>query len=1632
MAMVSVSNRDQFFKQLAVSIERKLNNKGEGQAVESFAKEYFKTYPLDELEGHQLSDVYGSVYWWWSFIQSYEAEQPKIAVFNPNLDEHGWLSQHTVVCILHRDMPFLMDSIRLELSRRDINIHTIHSTSLSVLRDQFGDLVEFAPAEMELEANANQQHSIEALLYFEIALHSRAEEQKELAQALIQLIGNAALVVEDFKPMKEKVGQIIQQLKSLKIESLQAEIDESVEFLYWLADDHFTFMGYVEFYFSESKEGGELCLREVTETRLGLMKLRGADIREMNVSQRDSAEARFNRVSHLLGFSKSSVKSRIHREAYSDYIIIKCYDDQGKHVGEYRIMGLYTANVYLMNPTRIPVIRKKIANVLAQSGLTEKHSDRKLLSQVLHTFPRDELFQSTSAELAESTIAIMRIKERRRVRLFIRRDRFGKFITCLVYVPRDLYNTELRRRMQTHLMETFNATASEFNTFFSESILARTYMNFRVNAEDVPEFDPHKVEQKVIEISRSWDDLLLDALMENMGEERGTETARLYRHTFPAAYRENFEPRYAVKDIQIINGLSESNDIAMTFYRPIGAPGNEMQFKLYRLDEYLALSDIIPILENMGLRVLGESPYELHRSDSRAVWIHDFHLRSNDADEINVDNVRDIFRDAFKNIWSGMADNDGFNRLIVGSLLTWREVAVLRAYSSYMKQINFNFSKEAIVETLARHTAITNDIVTLFKMSFDPQSNPDGISVDHITAELEARILGSLEGVENLNEDTILRRFLDLIRGTLRTNFYQMDEHGQPKPYFAVKFSPRDIPEIPLPTPLFEIFVYSPRVEGLHLRGGRVARGGLRWSDRKEDFRTEILGLVKAQQVKNAVIVPVGAKGGFVAKQLPENGSRDDIQREGIACYKLFVQALLDLTDNLVNGEVVRARDVVRKDDDDTYLVVAADKGTATFSDIANELSLNHGFWLGDAFASGGSAGYDHKKMGITAKGAWVSVQRHFRERGLDIQQDDFTVIGIGDMAGDVFGNGLLMSNHIRLVAAFNHMHIFVDPNPDAAKTLPERKRLFDLPRSTWGDFDKSLMSAGGGIFSRAAKSIDISPQMAERFAIQAKKLTPNQLISAILKAPVDLLWNGGIGTYVKAKTESHADVGDKANDVLRVNGCELRCSVIGEGGNLGVTQLGRTEYALNGGALNTDFIDNAGGVDCSDHEVNIKILLNEVVSNGDLTTKQRNLLLGSMTDEVAALVLKNNYRQVQAISLAEHQGLDRLGEYRRYVSALELEGKLNRSLEFLPDDETIQERKIANKGLTRNELSILLSYSKAILKEDLAHSNIAEDECVVKAIETAFPPKLREKFATQIYSHRLRKEIVATQLANDLVNHMGFTFVYRMRESTGATPSKVAKAYVVVREIFAVDQIWRAIEELDDKISAKLQLDLMSQLMRLIRRGTRWFLRNHRSNVAVDAEIALYSPAVHEVGESLSELLEGELCTEWRSRLQKMLDAGVPDAIACKLAGAGNLNMSLGVAEVARRTGCAVKDVAQIYFALGNLLDLNWFTNKIADIKVESHWQALARENLLDDVDSQQRAITAGLLVSMQDTQDVEQRIDCWMQQHQQLVDRWRLVMNELRATDVSDFSFYTVALRDLLDLAQSSQHQGIEDSSH
>ncbi|WP_317928689.1 NAD-glutamate dehydrogenase [Halioxenophilus sp. WMMB6] len=1621
---VMTQSESQFLERLGVNIKEE-QAVSQQQEFGHFTELYFHRFPLNEIQGRQYKDIYGFLAGWWQRLKCYQESDYRVVVYNPNLEEHGWLCSHTVIQVHIRDMPFLTDSIRLELNRRNIRVHFLYSRVLQVVRAANGALVSVLDrnaAVTELPIGHYVQN--EALIYFEINLHSSSSEMMQLRNAMEDVLVDICAVVADYQPMCSEAESACQNLSLAKNNpAANAElVAESQAFLQWLGQGHFTFLGYSEFELTAPGKSKKRVLRELTDRRRGIFRRSEAEKAPLAEADFNQGMAVFYRADDCIAFTKSNSRSRVHRSAYSDYVVVKKYSETGEVIGECRFLGLYTSAVYENKVANIPLIRDKVKYVMEQTAIDPDCYDGKTLLRILATLPRDEMFQLSKEQVLTLSTAVAQINERPLVRLFMRADPYGKFVNCLVFVPRDIFSTKIRLQIQNLIAAEIDAEECEFNTYFSESILARAHLVFRLKPGGSPEFDVHAIEQKTIDLTRGWDENLFSGLLEALGEEVGTKQYRSYQNAFSDAYREAYDARAAVADIATVSALSIDNPVAMSFYQPLGSNPKAIRFKVFHAGSPLHLSTVVPILENLGLRVLGEYPYDIEPEGAPVIWLHDFNLVFDGSANVDVSNTKRVFQEAFKAIWQGQAENDAFNRLVLGARLSWREVAILRSYARYMKQTVFNFGQSYIADTLAVHVDITRNLIALFKAKFEPRINQFSKLDKERIERLQQKIVDALENVDNLNDDRIIRRYLDLLKGTLRTNYFKKGADGEPLAYLSFKLAPREIPEIPEPRPLYEIFVYSPRIEGVHLRGGAVARGGLRWSDRLQDYRTEVLGLVKAQQVKNAVIVPSGAKGGFVVKQPPKEGGRKGLQAEAIECYKIFIRGLLDITDNIIDGQPRAPKDVVRHDGADPYLVVAADKGTATFSDIANRISLEYGHWLGDAFASGGSQGYDHKGMGITARGAWVSVQRHFREQGIDIQQQDFSVVGIGDMSGDVFGNGMLLSEHICLVAAFNHLSIFIDPNPDAAASFTERQRLFQNPQLNWEDYNRELISGGGGVFSRDLKSIVITPEMKERFQIEEPRLAPNDLINRLLKSPVDLIWNGGIGTYVKSSREINGDVGDKTNDTLRVDGNELRCRVFGEGGNLGMTQLGRVEYCLNGGACNTDFIDNAAGVDCSDHEVNIKILIDKLVAQGDMTDKQRNKLLVDMTESVAELVLANNYQQTQAISLAHHSGLERFAEYRRLIAQLESQGRLKRKLEFLPDEEGLLERHSHQKGLTRPELSVLISYVKVMLKELFAADDIVADPYICRMVESAFPALLKKNFLKEIQQHILRKEIIATQLANDMVNNGGITFYHRLFETTGAPATNIARAYVTARDVFSMPDFRSEIEQLDLKQGAELQMQELNKLVRRVRRGTRWFLRNRRSQLNPVAEVPHFNRSLAELAKIMPEVLQGEERATWQCRYQESIELGFSALYAGANALPSHLYSGLGAVEAARESKGDLRQVAQIFFFLSDRLGLNWFARQISDVSVENYWQAMARESFLDDMESQIRSLTVSFVRLKPETMDLDETYSRWMQQHKEMYDRWSTMMLELQSSSVSDFAMFSVAMRELFDLAQAT----------
>ena len=1572
----------------------------EAESIQQFAQYFFQVSTSEELDQQSPEQLLGPLLSSWEFVQHYDRSAPKVRLFNPDLEQHGWHSSHTVIQLLFPDMPFLVDSVRMALNHEQIGIHDIFNTVIPSCRQ--GDQLE------QLAADGDD----ESFIYLEVDRQTDPERLRQLRLRLSELHTLVAAAVNDYDAMRQRASELAEQLRQRDDDNAR----EAADYLDWLQADNFTFIACDQLNFSQ--ENGQLIAQREAGQELGTLRLETEEERNRRFNRLSEDECRAMQDDAPLQLARYSRRSRIHRPAYLDLVVIKRYDDQGQVCGEYRFYGLYTLPVYSERLERIPLLRRKLSRLLASSGFNPQGHSGKTLVQILHELPRDEVMLASDDELMQLARGVFGLQERRCTRLLMRRDPCGKFASFLYFVPRDSFNTELRQQVQGMLADALNTREIDFTTYYSESILARVHFVARIQPEALNALDFAAIERDVVAVSRSWSDDLHQALIDEYGEARGNSLSNRFRSACPPAYRQHFSPAKAVFDLGHLESLNSERTIGMSFYRQLEQSRDELRFKLFQRDTPLVLSDAIPVLENLGMRVLGEHPYRLDAADGSAYWIHDFTLSCPQADSIDINEVRDIFQDAFAAIWSGKAENDAFNQLVISAGLSWREVAMLRAYARYNQQTRFGFSQSYMATTLVRHAHLARLLVAFFRARFEPGRQGSERS-NAVSERVQQSILDALEQIENLSDDQILRRFLELMQATLRTNYFQLGEGCQPRDYMAFKLSPAAIANMPKPRPAFEVFVYSPRVEGVHLRGGKVARGGLRWSDRLEDYRTEVLGLVKAQQVKNAVIVPLGAKGGFVAKQLPINGSREAIQAEGVACYKIFISALLDITDNLEAGALVPPADVVRHDDDDPYLVVAADKGTATFSDIANGIAAERNFWLGDAFASGGSQGYDHKGMGITARGAWESVKLHFSEQGLDTQSEDFTVIGIGDMAGDVFGNGMLLSEHIRLVAAFNHMHIFLDPNPDAANSYAERQRLFNLPRSSWEDYNKDLISNGGGVFSRSAKWIPISPELRERLQIDAERLSPNELIRALLKAPVDLIWNGGIGTYIKASHESHADAGDKASDPLRVDGQELRCRVFGEGGNLGATQLGRIEFCRQGGRANTDFIDNAGGVDCSDHEVNIKILLNEVVAEGDLTLKQRNQLLKEMTDEVAELVLQNNRDQALAISHAEHHCRQAPDAYIRLIHTLEQSGRLDRALEFLPDDAELDARKAQGELLTRPELSVLISYSKSRLKEALIESSLIDDEHIRATLLTAFPPKLRAAYPEALHQHRLRREILATQLANALVNQMGITFVDELQQSTGADAADIVRAWICARDSLSVSSLWQQIGELGSRVAPELQQQMRASTVQLMRRATRWFLRQNTAGRSTAELVQDYGAGMDALLALLPQLRDQLPGLEGCDTLTALQAAGIKSQTAIELAAIELRDQLLEVAVVANQSQQSLERTAQLYFDLIHRLELPAFAAALGAYTAETHWQALAVEGLEDLLASSPLAICQQLLSNTDNTDSPV--LDSWQTRNTVLLERWQQLCKEARGLE-GDIALFSVAASELKALSSSS----------
>jgi glutamate dehydrogenase len=1612
-----------------------------------FIPAFFRRVSLEDISREPVPVLASMIENLLDFVLKRKPEELLLRVYNPTEKKEGWESEHTVIEMVNDDMPFLVDSANLALTEMEIGVHLIIHPVMRLRRGPSGQLAEVC----KKGANRGQVESV-----MQIQIDRQTDEavlgriQREIESSMKEV----RAAVADWKKMRALAESTVEALPGWASRAEEEVLEESQDFLGWLVDDHFTFLGARDY--EVAKVGSGHQLRIVKGSGLGILREDGSEVASRPLGSLAEA-VRTRRHEEPLIVTKTNARSRIHRAGYMDYVGVLRYDEKGFTVGERRFLGLFTSNAYNRGMMQTPLVRDKVNAVLTQARLVHGSHSWKSMVHILETLPRDELFQASVEELLEIGNGVLYLQERLRVRLFIRRERFGRFFSCLVYIPRERFNTENREKIQQILKRALKGARLDYVVQVSESALARLHVIVRPKPGPHTEPNVQILEQKIVDALRSWMDELTEILVQKHGEETGLGWANKFRAAIPEAYKEDVSPWVAAFDIENAAQLSNGHDLRMSLYRPYKKRAGILRFKIFRREVPLPLSDVLPMLENLGLRIVSERPYEFTWADDDSLWIQDFDMVPVVGRDINVEAVRDRFQVAFERILRGQTESDGFNRLILAARLHWRQVKMIRAYCKFLLQARVTFSQSYMEETLSRHPLIARLLVDMFEAKFDPARGKEsefrieqgrkraqqayetlnigecagdsvlvemledvisarGGSRDTQVNRIRAAFLRALGSVSSLDEDLILHRFYNAIWETLRTNYFQpADDEGNLHEHISFKFDSSRLVELPQPRPFREIWVFSTRFEGIHLRCGTIARGGLRWSDRREDFRTEVLGLMKAQNVKNTMIVPVGAKGGFVIKKMPEGADRETFMKVGISCYSQFINGLLDITDNLDEESVLPPPEVVRHDGDDPYLVVAADKGTATFSDIANGIAQERGFWLGDAFASGGSVGYDHKGMGITAKGAWEGVKRHFRELGTDIQKQPFSVVGIGDMSGDVFGNGMLLSRQIRLQAAFNHQHIFLDPDPDPRAGFSERKRLFGLTRSSWEDYNREIISQGGGVFSRQAKTIPLSQPVRDWLGIEADQLSPPELIRELLKAPVDLLWNGGIGTYVKASSESHADTGDLVNSPLRVDGCDLRCKVVGEGGNLGFTQPGRIEFALGGGSINTDFIDNSAGVDCSDHEVNIKILLNSLMREGKLKQAARNNLLARMTDEVSELVLRSNYLQTQALSMMVRLTGARLGAKQHFIRVLEEKGLLDRDLENLPDDEEIGARRKRGEGLTRPELSVLLSYSKIHLYQRLLDSDIPEDEFLGRELIRYFPGPLQKKYEADMQGHRLRREIIATQVTNGLINRMGASFTLRMHEDTGASASDVAKAFTVAREIFDARKYWTAIEALDNKVDAALQTSAILAMWNLLRQATRWLLTQSRNIGDIEKMINRLGPGIRVLSKAMETSLAADDRAQLESDMQPYVDSGFPSSLALRIAMLPMLFPALDVVETAAQRRTSAERVSRIYFGLGDALELRWLRSEVEALKVEGQWHAHARGNLRNELLRHHNSLVGRVLKSSGRSKDP---VSSWIEANEEAVGSVRDMLQDMRNLPSMDYATLAVAIRSLQQL--------------
>ncbi len=1572
-----------------------------------FARAFYDRGAAEDLVTYSAEELTGFAKDAWQDFKSHQLGTHRVSISDPGFKAKGdKASNLTVIEIVNDNMPFLVDSVMDELHDSKLEVHLVLHPIFIVERDDKGVLTS-AVARKKPAKRKDQQ---ESLIHIHVTRIDDAGQRQALEDRLNTVLGNVRAVVTDFKPMQERLAEAIDTYKTTQIMGSSDELWEAIHFLEWMEKDNFIFLGMREYKFEGGIEEGELSPHD--GTGLGLLSdpdvrvlRRGSEFVQITPEIRE-----FLQKPEPLIIAKANVKSTVHRRVHMDYVGAKLYDDDGKMVGELRIVGLFASTAYTEPTSTIPFLRRKVASVLARAGYhSESHSGR-ALRNVLEAFPRDELFQIERDRLFEFSTSILQLDERPRIRVLSRPDKFDRYVSILAFVPRDRYTTEVRINIGTYLASIYEGRLSAWYVTYPEGPLARVHYIVGRDKGETPKPSQEELETAVADMVRNWPDAVRDALKAEFSPAKARKLSDRYALSFHGGYKEVYNAQSALRDIVHLETLSDTRNTTITFHNPVGSTDARLALRVYHRGAPIPLSARVPLLENMGFRVINERTYRITPTNAPFSYLHEMTLEANTGEDFDFDDkMQDRFESMYMAVWNGLAEDDGYNRLVLTANLAWRDVAILRALSKYLRQAGIRFSEDYMWSTLNNYPAIAAKLVEQFHLRF----NPDVTDKDRTkgTDRLATEFSEALEEVSSLDDDRILRRFQNAIESILRTNFYQLDEDGQPKGTFAFKIESRKIDELPQPRPFREIFVYSPRVEGVHLRFGMVARGGLRWSDRPQDFRTEVLGLVKAQQVKNAVIVPVGAKGGFVPKQLPPAGDRDAWIKEGTESYKIFINALLDVTDNLDEDKILPPARVNRFDADDPYLVVAADKGTATFSDTANAISEGRDFWLGDAFASGGSAGYDHKKMGITARGAWEAVKRHFREMNRDIQTEPFTAAGVGDMSGDVFGNGMLLSKATKVVAAFDHRDIFIDPDTDPAKTWVERKRLFDMGRSSWKDYDTKLISKGGGVFSRQLKSIPLSAEIRKLLNLQKSSATPQEVMMAILRMNVDLLWFGGIGTYIRATTETDADAGDRANDHIRITAPEVGAKVVGEGANLGLTQLARIEFNKKGGKSNSHAIDNSAGVNSSDMEVNIKIALGAAIKAGRLDVEKRNVLLADMTDEVAALVLRNNYLQTLAISMTQRRGLEDFGYQVRMMRQLEQEDLLDRVVEQLPDDVQLDEMYNAGQLLTRAELGVLLAYAKLTLYDALLESSVPDDDYLARELFRYFPDQMAGDYEGEINGHRLRREIIATMLANSMVNRGGSTFITRLMDQTGATPTEIAQGFVAVRNSYDMTDLNTEIDGLDTKIDGALQLELYSEVQSLLLDRVVWFKRNVSFDKGLSAVVERFRSGISTLRDQLDKLLPEEPAAELKNRTDAFVKQGVPEGLARRIAWLPVEGAIPDIVIVSEETGADLDKAAVAYFEVAHHFRLGAMNEMAGALEVHDYYDGLALDRARATLAAAHRAIAISAIRA--------DGFGYWLEKKQAVVSRSTQAVTEILdgGLSVSKFSVASSLLAEICD---------------